>query len=341
MKKTPIKQSDKKIFFFSSVIILSFLLSVSFKKSDDAATFFENNDEIFLPVLSGYNLYEGNLINLTPSKGVELYELTSHLFVDYAEKQRLIKLPVGSKMTFKGNGLPDFPDGTILVKTFYWYKDKKNPSIGRNIIETRLLIKSKLQWKVGTYKWNSQQTEAHLITTGNDVNVEWIDLNGEEKKFLFHIPSNIECSECHQSNEVDLPIGPKLSIMNFDVYRNETKVNQLKYFQNIGWLDSVKVATISSLPNYENAEYSLEKRARAYLDMNCAHCHNAKGSASIIELRFDYETPFDSTGILLKNAEILKRMQSVDEDLKMPNIGTSVIDAEGLELIIKYINSLN
>ena len=143
MNNKTIKQSYLKTIIFSSFISLFFLLSFSFRKSDDAAASFETNDEGFLPVLSGYNLYEGNLMNLTPAKGAELYELTSHLFVDYAEKQRLIKLPAGTKMTFKGNGLPDFPDGTILVKTFYWYKDKKNPSIGRNIIETRLLIKNK------------------------------------------------------------------------------------------------------------------------------------------------------------------------------------------------------
>jgi len=329
-----------KTISLSLFIMLFIILSFSFRKADEAAVSFENNDKEFLPVLTAYSLYEGKIADLIPAKGVELYELSSHLFVDYAEKHRMIKLPAGTKMIFKGDGLPDFPDGTILVKTFYYYKDKRNLSDGKNIIETRLLIKKQSKWVVGTYKWNTQQTEASLITTGTDVNAAWIDADGKEKKIFFHIPSNAECSECHESNKADIPIGTKLRNMNFDVSRNGATINQIKHFQNIGWINSVDIAAIHSLPNWENPEYSLDKRARAYLDMNCAHCHNSKGSAADNKLVFEYEIPFDSTSIFLKKDKILKRMQSVEEDMRMPKIGTTVIDADGFELIKKYVNSL-
>ena len=45
----------------------------------------EGNDTYeFLPLLSQYELYQGTMADLNPSEGTELYELTSHLFVDYA-----------------------------------------------------------------------------------------------------------------------------------------------------------------------------------------------------------------------------------------------------------------
>lgn len=335
------KMYNLKTISITSFIILFALQYISFKKIDVAVASIENNDEIFLPVLSGYKFFKGNLANLSPAKGTELYELTSHLFVDYAEKQRLIRLPPGTKMIFKGNGLPDFPDGTILVKTFYYYKNKRHPSHGKKIIETRLIMKKKSQWKVATYQWNVLQTEANLISTGTDENVSWIDANDKKKSALFHIPSNDECSVCHKSNGADIPIGLKLRNMNFNVLRNGNTINQIRYFQKIGWLDSVNIGTVTSLPNWEDTQYSIDKRARTYLEMNCAHCHNAKGSASDSGLFLEGELSIDSTKILLKKEEILNRMQSVDKDTRMPNLGTSIIDVEGLELIKQYVKGIN
>lgn len=329
-----------KTISLSAFILVFIACSYSFRKGDVSIST-GNTDEEFLPALSAYKLFEGRLADLKPAKGTELYELISHLFVDYAEKQRLIRLPAGAKMIARGNGLPDFPDGTILVKTFYYFIDKSKPSHGRNIVETRLLIKKNSQWKVGTYQWNKGQSEANLITTGTDVNVSWKDGRGEKKKTFFHIPSRIECGECHQSDDVNLPIGLKLRNMNFDVSRNGKTVNQLKHFMDIGWLDSVNTASIPLLPSWENTNYTLQERARVYLDMNCAHCHNSRGSSANKKLFFAFEIPMDSTRIFLKKDKILRHLQSDDKDIHMPSLGTTIIDTEGVELIRQYINGLN
>ena len=79
---------------------------------EDNMSFFER--------LSSYCLFQGKMANLDPSREVTQYELSSTLFTDYAEKQRLIKLPPGTKMKLTGNGLPEFPEGTIIAKTFYY-----------------------------------------------------------------------------------------------------------------------------------------------------------------------------------------------------------------------------
>jgi len=95
----------------------------------------------FAPNLAAYNIYKGVMSDLIPANDVHPLELSTALFTDYAEKQRLVKVPAGTMMYANGDGLPDFPNGTILVKTFYYYDDVRKPDRGKRIIETRLEIK--------------------------------------------------------------------------------------------------------------------------------------------------------------------------------------------------------
>ena len=124
---------------------------------------------------------------------------------------------------------------------------------------------------MGTYLWNDEQTNANLLTTGLNETVNWINESGEQEVFSVHIPSNSECATCHSSNGEVLPIGVKIRNMNFDVVRNNDTLNQLRYFQNERIFQPVDPSSFSLLPNAWNASFSLEQRARAYLDVNCGH----------------------------------------------------------------------
>jgi uncharacterized repeat protein (TIGR03806 family) len=266
-----------------------------------------------------------------------LYELATELFTDYAKKQRLIKVPQGYTMAGLNGGLPDFPDGTILVKTFYYYNDTRDHARGKKIIETRLEIKSNSTWNVSTYLWNEQQTDATLITTGLNKTINWIDQQGNGKVISYHIPSNRECSTCHNSSGKIIPIGPKLRNLNIEVTRNAAAINQLTHLYNSGILDEVAdPASISVLPDWESGSYPLQERARAYLDVNCSHCHNSSGVAADAKLNLNYETSFGNTNIGDKKNAIVNKMKRG----QMPRIGTSIVHEEGLELIRSYINSL-
>jgi uncharacterized repeat protein (TIGR03806 family) len=286
--------------------------------------------------LSEYNIYQGNPIDLIPTNEYKLYELSSQLFTDYAEKQRLIKLPLGTTMEVVDNGLLNFPDGTIIVKTFYYFKDKRNTSLGKKLIETRILQKLNNKWIAGTYKWNDSQTDAMLITTGFNQPVNWIDANGNGKVISYQIPSNTECRTCHNSNKVVVPIGPKTKHLNFDVVRNGTPINQLVYLHNEGLLNSVNPNSFLSLPNYNDTSKTFEQRGRAYLDINCSHCHSDKGFASQFRYRMDYETDLNTSKIKEGKAAIKYMLEKGD----MPKIGTTIIDKEGVELIKKYLETL-
>ena len=65
-------------------------------------------------VLFGYNIFKGKASDLIPDRGFMPYELSTTLFSDYAEKQRLIKLPAGSSLKAANNALPEFPEVTSI-----------------------------------------------------------------------------------------------------------------------------------------------------------------------------------------------------------------------------------
>lgn len=292
----------------------------------------------FLPTLSQLNLYNGNLSDLTISPYAFKYELITPLFTDYAIKQRFIALPEGETLTFDGDGLPLFPDNTVIAKTFYYNNNETDLSQGKKILETRLLIKINDVWETGDYKWNDTQTEAVLDNDGSVVPVTWIDAQGETNSINYEIPSTANCITCHSSNDVITPIGPKLRTMNYNI----NGINQLQSFINNGYLEGLTdPITVNTLPKWDDTNYTLEERARAYMDINCAHCHTEGGTCEIeSDLRLSYETEFEETYISLNNNSILARIQNTIPEYGMPLIGTTILNDEGVSLMMDYINSL-
>ena len=332
--KNPLKYiSNKTKVIISLILTISAMIYIQSCKKDDLQN--SSNNIEMLPRLTDYNIFQGSPSAMIPTTDFRLYEIATQLFSDYAEKQRLIKIPVGTVLTATNDGLPDFPDGTILVKTFYYFNDKRDTTKGKKIIETRLLIKSNAKWNVGTYIWNKEQTDALLLATGLNKTVNWINENGIGKVISYHIPNNRECATCHLSSATVIPIGPKIRNLNMDVVRTSITVNQLSYFQSIGILNAMNPSSFTQLPNSHNTSLPVSDRARAYLDVNCAHCHSNTGTASGAGLYLDFNLPPGATGITNKKNKI-KNMMSAGY---MPRLGTSTIDQESLALIKTYLKS--
>jgi uncharacterized repeat protein (TIGR03806 family) len=288
---------------------------------------------ILLPNISDYNIFSGEPVALTPHNGFQLYELATGLFTDYAEKQRLIKVPQGTTITAMHDGLPQFPDGTILVKTFYYFTDKRNVSAGKRLIETRLLIKKNGQWMAGTYVWNKEQTDAVLTTGGVKTSVSWIDEKANSRTISYRVPATKDCASCHNANNALLPVGIKVRNLNREVVRNNASINQLQYLQNVGVLNAVEANRFSRLPDWQNENNAVTERVRAYLDVNCAHCHSDQGSCARWALRFAWEIPLADTRIAARKKQIVNRM----EKGRMPRTGTTIVDSAALALIKKYL----
>lgn len=287
--------------------------------------------------LSELNIFVGDLSNLQPSIYAFEYQLNTALFTDYAHKQRLIALPAGTTMTFDGDGLPLFPDHTLIAKTFYYNIDDRDESLGKNIIETRILIKQDGAWQTGNYLWNEDQTEATLDPNGHTIPIVWIDTNGNNNTVNYKVPSNADCFTCHQTNNEMTPIGPKLRALNFDV----NGVNQLQKLADLSLLNGLSSpSSVTVLPNWEDDSFSLSDRARAYLDMNCAHCHSPGGFCEEIPMNLKYETAFEDSSIEIYKYVISGYMAFYLEGISMPLIGTTRVHDEGFALIEEYVNSL-
>ncbi len=311
--------------------------------SSDAKSF---NTEVspvvaqFLPKLSQLNIFTGDLGELTPSTNTFKYELSTELYSDYAHKLRLISLPKDEAMVYDGDGLPIFPDGTVMAKTFYYNLDETNAAAGKKIIETRILIKQSNIWHLGNYVWNAAQTEATYDEDSHIVPVTWIDAQGVEKSVDYKVPDYPSCVTCHQNSGRRTPIGPKLRSMNFDV--NNT--NQLQQFINDGHLTNApNPSSISALPDWEDTNFTPEERTRAYFDMNCAHCHSPGGHHNMnfyeaMDLRL--ETRFSETNIYDYRYSIMTRIQTSIPGYSMPFLGVTTPHTEALQLIIPFLESL-
>lgn len=290
----------------------------------------------FQSTLSAYGIFQGSPQDLHPQPGFYEYQLATELFSDYAEKQRLIHLPAGGRLVMTGDDLPEFPDSTVIVKTFYYHKDRRDTMHGKRILETRLLIKHNSRWNVATYVWNDQQTDATLVTSGYNTTVNFTDADGHRHVISYHVPNTRECATCHQADETILPIGPKLRNLNMDVMVNESTINQLQHFQDLGLLSTFDTSQLPSLPRAFREGVPLAAQARAYLDMNCAHCHNPKGKGKDAGLNLSFTLSESESGITGKKDQIRQRIGSG----QMPRIGTTVVHAEGLKLIEDYIRAL-
>jgi uncharacterized repeat protein (TIGR03806 family) len=293
----------------------------------------------FEPTLSEMGLFLGDLSDLTPAPGVQLFELNSILFTDYAAKQRLIRLPQGQAMTYNNSSLlPNFPDNTLMAKTFYYNLDDGNPSLGIQIIETRISIKVSGEWQMGNYIWNQAQTDASYDEAGSMVPISYIDINGATQNIDYVVPSNENCITCHSNANSVTPIGPKLRNMNFSP--SYTSQNLLDYLTSIGMLEGVTSSNISVLPDWTDTDVDILDRGRAYIDINCAHCHQPGGAVMNFALDFRLETPFDDTAIYPNRGEIEARVQSTVPTYRMPQIGRSLVHDEAVVMLLEYLQAI-
>jgi uncharacterized repeat protein (TIGR03806 family) len=294
---------------------------------------------VFEPTLSEMRVFTGTMADLIPADGVQLFELNSALFTDYAAKQRLIRLPNGQSMRYNNSELfPIFPDNTLLAKTFYYNVDETNPNSPKQIIETRISIKVNGLWSMGTYVWNQAQTEATYNEAGASLPVSYMDSNGITQNIDYVIPTQANCITCHSNATVVTPIGPKLRNWNFTP--SYTTQNQLDYFQSIGILEGVNVTNVSVLPDWTDSTLDIFSRGRAYIDINCAHCHQPGGPVINFGLDFRLETPFDDTGIYPNRGEIEERVQSTVPTYRMPQLGRSVVHEEAVVMLLEYLDAL-
>jgi uncharacterized repeat protein (TIGR03806 family) len=292
----------------------------------------------FAPSLAAYQLFDEPMAALEPAEGTHLYELSSELFTDHAHKQRLVRLPEGTTVVVSAEGALQFPEQTVIAKTFYYPADMRDPGGPRRVIETRLLVLAGGRWNVATYLWNAEQTDASLLLDGATTDVSWLDTEGQPASTAYVVPHEGECVTCHQSGGSSTYIGPTLRNLNRKVLRGGAEVNQLEHLAAEGVLEGADWTSAPAIPSYADVGHPLASRARAYLDANCAHCHNpgAWDEAAQTELDLRFEIPVSQTGIGQSTSALERQLQTG----RMPYLGTTLLHDEGVRLVLDYLQSL-
>lgn len=290
-----------------------------------------------------------------PAPGVAAYLLNQALFSDEAAKQRFVYLPEGRAATYAAEDAFAFPVGAVLVKTFAYPADMRRPMENLRLLETRLLIHRPTGWDGATYVWNEAQTEATLAIAGADFAASWIDAEGKTQTVDWHAPNKNQCKGCHSVDGAITPIGPKARFLNRP---GPDGSNQLAAWAGAGRLTGAP-ANAPAAPALNDATSPLADRARAYLDINCAHCHNPQGPAnnSGLDLRSGQteaalwgvgKRPVAagraSAGLEFSIAPgapdrsiLVYRMASTDPGEMMPELGRSRVHAEGLSVVRQWI----
>jgi uncharacterized repeat protein (TIGR03806 family) len=321
-------------------------------------------DALPLAMLSDYGLFEGDLAELEPGPWLMPYTLNTPLFTDYAYKARHIYLPPGERMRYLGPEALEFPVGTMIFKTFYYPEDFRQPEGPRRILETRVLALHSDGWQAYGYRWNDEQTDAESKVTGKVLDVSWIDALGDNRNTNYIIPNVVECENCHQIGDPLQPLGPKPRNLNGLYPYASGEANQLAHWSAEDWLENAPdPSTVEALPVFgDPGSGSLDLRARAYLDINCAHCHRPEGDAENSGLYLNLENADDAALGICKtpvaagggsgglryaispgepdSSILMYRMISNDLDVAMPELGRTVQHDEGVALIRDWIAAL-
>ena len=313
-------------------------------------------------LLSDYNFFK-KIETQIPNENVIPYHLASPLFSDYTYKFRFVSMPNGEFAQYNYNEVFNFPVGTKIIKTFAYPVDDRDLSLGFQLLETRLLIKDKNGWYPLSYIWKENQDDAELKYIGKTINAKWIDKNGVEQVNRYRVPNINQCGSCHNLNKVIMPIGPKGRNLDVDFFYQHGMENQIDYWDKINILENIPSDRKNPTAIWNLESETIENRARAYLDINCAHCHREGGSAGNSGFYLSHEeTNNISLGIMKKpvaagrgsgglkyvikpgiseESILLYRMASTDPGVMMPELSRNMEHKEAIPLIKEWIDSIN
>jgi uncharacterized repeat protein (TIGR03806 family) len=333
--------------------------------------------------LSDWHVVYADGGKLSLNVGVVPYDLNTPLFSDYAHKLRTVWMPRGTSAKYAANDSFDFPVGTIITKTFYYPLPKggaRGTAVARTydedayplalnrvrLVETRILVRRVAGWEALPYVWNANQTDAELARTGDAKPLELISDDGVKEPFTYVVPNENQCAGCHV---VDLktkqiaPIGPKSRHLNRDFTYADQRENQLLHWSKLGYLSGAPdAAQAPRNANWRDSKAPLDARARAYLDVNCGHCHNPKGPANTTALdltifaaadrflgvckppvaagRGTGDHFFDVVPGRPDDSILPFRMQSSEPGVMMPEQGRTTTHQEGVALIKQWIAAM-
>jgi len=325
--------------------------------------------------------------DLIPADGLIPYSVNAQLWSDGATKERFLAIPGDAKIEFETVTYPQpapgsepgwrFPDGTVMVKTFFLDDavrggdDAKKPF--RRRLETRLLHVERVHgseevgdqvWRGYTYIWNDEQTDAELCDRqglDREFTVADTKATGGNRMQKWHFPSRTECTVCHTVT-AKYALGVNTAQLNREHDYGGVKENQLVAMDRLGLFTKPLPKPPTELPklvDYRDEHAGIDERARSYLQANCSHCHRKWGGGNA-EFQLLHTLPLGEMGIAnttpgqgtfgLTDPKILVpgdpdrslmlfRMERLGLG-RMPHIASNVVDGGGVELIRDWIKQM-
>ncbi len=315
------------------------------------------NRQRFPQKLSETGLF-ADVKTLKPADGVLPYAINAEAWHDHAHAQRLVALPGKTKLGsydktdgYKGyqKGAWSFPEGAVLAKTLSLEMETGKPDSARRI-ETQILHRRNDQWHAVNYLWNKDQADAVLAPDEGSSSVFKVKnprAPGGMRRQMWHHASRTECMLCHNNrsgniwsfNPMQLDTGHQLDAL----AANELFENPLPEKR-------------PAITNPHDAKADLDDRARAYLHVNCTHCHTRGGGGTAVfqtqlgmtleQTKLVNEKPTQG-GFGVKNAMVIAagdphrsvlyhRMAKLGPG-RMPHFGSQTVDERGLALIGQWI----
>jgi len=286
---------------------------------------------------------------------------------DYAKKRPIPGNVYWHKFRFH------FPRNTVLVKTLSLDREIGNPAT-RQRMETQLLHFDGSYWHGYSYAWREDQSDADLVPAdGGERVVPVVDPRhlGGIRQQTWTFASRSQCLQCHSPwNEYALAFN--LPQLNREIRLPTGTISQLDRLAALGLLQRMtereeplppyspaERAKLPRLANPYDSQASRDDRARAYLHVNCSSCHRfgGGGSANIDLSAFDKheemrhltgpaklgkfdlpEAMIIAPGDPLRSV-LLFRMAKFHSG-RMPHIGSTLVDPDGIRLIRDWIYDL-
>ena len=170
------------------------------------------------------------------------------------------------------------------------------------------------------------------------------------------MPNQNQCAGCHAQDfrtRAITPIGLKARHLNRVFPGEGGEINQLTRLMATGYLAGVPVRGVPQNADWQDPKAGTALQARAYLDINCSHCHNRVGPARTSGLWFDAATqdprllgmckppvaagrgtgdrPFDVVPGHPDRSILPYRMASTDPGVMMPELGRDLEHKEAVD----------
>ncbi|RLS36197.1 MAG: hypothetical protein DWH78_09245 [Planctomycetota bacterium] len=309
----------------------------------------------------------------TASPGVTSYEINAAQWADHASADRWMALPGAEPVQIDSDAKWIFPDGAVLAKTVSIEMSQGDSNSVRRL-ETQVLHREEGAWRPYTYAWNDEQSDAELVdAAGFTRTLQIRDAQAPSglREQSYRFASRGECQMCHnpwvemKTTSIGIQSASPLAVssMQWNTSLPEDPAqNQMTALHGHGWLAGSVAESPSSTGRFANPYDTtavLEERVRAYLHVNCSHCHqpHAGGSATI-DLLHDVKladaklidakpgqgafgisaarivSPGDPLGSVLHY-----RMATIGSG-RMPRIGSEEVDEQAVAMIREWIAQL-